>query len=104
MEAFVCLFAAAGIVAVFMRNVEHRVAPYTAIVFVGLVPLVTLTTALTLDVPLYAGIGIGGHGWITVASVFAVTLALFLLTPAFLGRRMEDLKTGADPARPWDVP
>ncbi|MCK4514555.1 MAG: glycerol-3-phosphate acyltransferase [Spirochaetaceae bacterium] len=97
-EALVALFAAAGIVALVVRNVEHKFGPYTPVLFVTLVPALTTVTALWLDIPLVRGIKVGAYRWYEVAGIFVLSLSILALNPTFLHRRLGDLKSGRDPA------
>ena len=98
-EALFCLFTAAGIVALAMRNVELRFGPYTPVVFVAATPFVTLATSLLLDVPIVRGVAIGNHSWPVVAGVFALSLTILAINPSYLRHRMDDLRSGRDPVR-----
>ena len=97
-EALVALFAAAGIVALAVRNVEHKFGPYTPVLFVTLMPALTTVTALWLDIPVFREIRIGAHRWYEVAGVLALSLSILALNPTFLHHRLGDLKSGRDPA------
>jgi hypothetical protein len=98
-EALFCLFAAAGVVALFVRNVPHKFGPYTPVIFVSATPFVTLATALLLNVPIVGGIGIGNHGLFVVVGVFVLSLTILAINPSYIQRRLDDLRTGQDPAR-----
>jgi glycerol-3-phosphate acyltransferase PlsY len=102
-EALVCLFGAAGIVALSMRNVEHRFGPYTPIIFVSATPFVTLLTALLVDVSVFREIGIGNHEWPIVVGVFVLSLTILAINPTYIGHRMNDLREGRDPAHDESV-
>ena len=97
-EALVALFGAAGIVALVIRNVEHKYGPYTPVLFVALAPALTAVTALWLDVPLTRNVSIGAHSWYEVVGVFIVSLSILALNPSYLHHRLGDLKSGQDPA------
>jgi glycerol-3-phosphate acyltransferase PlsY len=97
-EALIALFGAAGLVAVVIRNVDHKFGPYTPIFFVSLAPLLTVVTSLWLHIPVIGSITIGGHSWYAVGCVLAVSLGILALNPSYLARRVGDYRAGRDPS------
>jgi len=98
LEALVALFGAAGIVAVAVRNVDHKFGPYTPILFVILAPVATTLTALFLDIAIVGPVRLGGYHWYVPASMFALSFLILALSQGFLKHRLEDLRSGRSPA------
>lgn len=90
---FLFSMLAGGLVAIkFFKKTEHKFTQWTPIMFVVLTPFVTLATSLLVDVPLFAHIGIGGHGWSVVAGAFAMSFLLLWLNRAFMKKRAVEYK------------
>jgi hypothetical protein len=89
------ILLAALLVTLFIRT-EHKYGPYVSVGFVALVPFLTLTTSLLLDVRLFAGVYLGGHGWPRVAATFLVALVIMGLDMGQLRHQVRSLRDRTD--------
>jgi len=85
---FLFAILAGGLVSIrFFKRTEHKFTQWTPIMFVILTPFVTLATSLTIDIPLFLHISIGGHPWTVVAGAFVLSLLLLWLNRSFMKKR-----------------
>lgn len=80
------------IVIVFFKNVQYKYGQWTPIMFVTLAPFMTLLSTLTMDIPLFAHISIGGHPWSVVIGAFVMSFTILGLNIGFMKSRAEELK------------
>ena len=78
-EIFLAMLLAFIIVMVFFRNVKYSIGRYTPILFITMVPFLTLALNWTMHVPLFLHVSIGGHPWPILAGVFMNSISLLLL-------------------------
>ncbi len=82
-----------GLVSIrFFKRTEHKFTQWTPIMFVILTPFVTLSTTLTMNVPLFLHISIGGHPWTVTAGAFVLSLLLLWLNRSFMKKRAVEYK------------
>lgn len=79
------------IVIVFLRRVRFRVGRWTPILFVTLTPFMTLAFSLFIDLPLFAGLTLGGHPRHVVLVVFLLSFAILAINLRFMGRRLQEI-------------
>jgi len=91
-EYLVSMLIGGTIVLLFFKKVQYKYGQWTPIMFVTLTPFLTLLTTLTLDIPLFAHISIGGHPWSIVAGAFALSFTILGLNINFMRSRADELK------------
>jgi len=77
-----------------MRSKGYWLTQWSPIFFITLTPFVTLLINLTVYLPVWKGISLGGHPWTVVAGSFALSLMMLglnlrLLAAKITGRRWE---------------
>jgi len=82
------------IVILFFKNVKHKYGQWTPILFVILTPFVTLATSLTVSVPLFSHIAIGGHPAGLVIGTFVMSLTLLGINIGFMKKRVGEVASG----------
>ena len=82
------------IVILFFKNVRFKYGQWTPILFVILTPFVTLASSLTLSVPLFSHLAIGGHPAGLVAGSFVMSLTLLGINLSFMKKRVGEVKDG----------
>lgn len=60
----------------FMRNKGNWISQWTPIFFITLTPFLTLFFNLTVDIPIWKNISLGGHPWTVVAGCFALSVTM----------------------------
>jgi glycerol-3-phosphate acyltransferase PlsY len=92
-EYLVSMLIGGTIVLLFFKKVQYKYGQWTPIMFVTLTPFMTLLTTLTLDIPLFAHISIGGHPWSIVAGSFVLSFTILGLNINFMRSRADELKS-----------
>ncbi|RKX76434.1 MAG: glycerol-3-phosphate acyltransferase [Spirochaetes bacterium] len=82
-ELFVSMLIGFAIVMLFIKNVRYRIGRWTPIIFVTITPFLTLASSLSIDIPLFAHLSIGGHGWSTIVSVFLISFSILFINFSF---------------------
>ena len=95
-EYMVSMLIGGTFVIIFVKSVQHKYTQWTPIMFVILTPFLTLLTTLTMDVPLFAHISIGGHPRAVVGGAFALSLIILALNITFMRSRARELKEGEE--------
>jgi len=96
LEYLVSMLIGGLFVIFFVKRVKHRYTQWTPIMFVILTPFLTLLTNLTMDIPLFAHVFIGGHPWAVVGGVFALSLIILALNVGFMRSRAREIREGED--------
>lgn len=91
-EYLVSMLIGGIIVILFLKHVKYKYGQWTPIMFVTLTPFLTLLTSLTVDIPLFAHISIGGHPWAVVAGAFVLSFTILGLNISFMRSRAEELQ------------
>lgn len=91
-EYLVSMLVGGSIVLIFVKGVKHRYTQWTPIMFVILTPILSLVTTLTIDIPLFAHISIGGHPWSVVIGAFALSFLILGLNMRFMRSRAKEIK------------
>ncbi len=81
-----------AIVLIFLKNVKFKCGQWTPIMFVTILPFLTLLTSLTVDIPLFAHISIGGHPAVVIAGAFILSFTILGLNIGFMRSRAKELK------------
>ena len=84
------MLAGFALVMLFVRNVRFRFGLWIPIMFVTILPFLTMAVSLAIDIPLVGAVSIGGHPWPVVAGVFAVSLFLLGINRRLLGRALRE--------------
>ncbi|MGC9312128.1 MAG: glycerol-3-phosphate acyltransferase [Sediminispirochaetaceae bacterium] len=92
-EYLVSMLIGGTIVLLFFKKVQYKYGQWTPIMFVTLTPFMTLLTTMTLDIPLFAHISIGGHPWSIVAGAFVLSFTILALNINFMRSRADELKS-----------
>ncbi|WP_455382152.1 glycerol-3-phosphate acyltransferase [Salinispira pacifica] len=96
LEMFAAMLVGAALVMLIVRNVPHRLGPYTPITFVSLTPFFALGSTLAGRIRLTDWLTLGGHPWYLIAGIFALSLIIFVLNLPFLRERREELQTAKE--------
>jgi len=91
-EYLISMLIGGTIVLLFFKKVQYKYGQWTPIMFVTLTPFLTLLTTMTLDIPLFAHISIGGHPWSIVAGAFVLSFTILGLNINFMRSRADELK------------
>lgn len=74
---FLISMLAGGLLALgFMRKKGNWLTQWTPIFFITLTPFLTLFLSLTVDIPIWKNISLGGHPWTVIAGCFALSLMM----------------------------
>ena len=76
LELFVSMFLGFFIVMVFIKKVRFRIGRWTPMMFVIIIPLLTLVFNSVVGIPLIGHMSIGGHPWYVLVGIFIITLFL----------------------------
>ena len=95
-EYLLSMLIGGSIVLLFFKKVKYKYGQWTPIMFVTLTPFVTLLFTLTIDIPLFAHISIGGHPWSIVAGAFVLSFTILGLNINFMRSRADELKSFED--------
>lgn len=79
-----------GAALLFKRNKGLWLTQWAPIYFVTLTPFLTLAVNLTVDVPIWANISLGGHPWTVVAGCFVLSLMMMGLNMRLLVAKARD--------------
>jgi glycerol-3-phosphate acyltransferase PlsY len=85
-ELLLCLVVAFVIAIVFIKGVRFRVGQGVPILFVSMTPFVTLILSLLINVPLFAGLSLGGHPWYVLVIAFLLSLFIIGMNSSFVVR------------------
>jgi acyl-phosphate glycerol 3-phosphate acyltransferase len=85
-ELLLCLVLAFLIAILFLRGIRFPVGQGVPILFVTAIPFVTLILSLLIDLPLFAGLSLGGHPWYVPVVVFSLSLFITGLNFSFISR------------------
>ena len=91
-EYLLSMLIGGTIVLLFFKGVKYKYGQWTPIMFVSITPFLTLLLSLTINIPLFAHISIGGHPWSVVAGVFVLSFTILGLNIGFMRSRAEELK------------
>ncbi len=83
-ELLLCLVVAFLIAILFIKGVRFRVGQGVPILFVSMTPFVTLVLNLFVDLPLFAGLSLGGHPWPVLVIAFGLSLFIIGMNFAFV--------------------
>ena len=83
-EIFLAMFLAFILVCLFFRNVEYSIGRWTSVLFVLIVPFLTLGLNGVVGVPLFAHLSFGAHPWYILVGVSATSLFLIFINYPFL--------------------
>ena len=76
----------------FFRHARHTVGQWTPILFLTILPFFTLAVNAWLEVPLFAGLKLGGHPWEVPVIVFAIVLLDLAINFSFMGDRLGEIR------------
>ena len=85
----------------FFRHAHHTLGQWTPILFLTILPFLTLAANAWLDVTMFDGITLGGHPWEVPVIVFVIALLILVLNASFMLERMGELRAWAQALRPW---
>jgi acyl-phosphate glycerol 3-phosphate acyltransferase len=85
-ELLICLVAAFLIAVLFVKRIRFRVGQGVPILFVPMIPFVTLGLNFVVDLPLFAGRSLGGHPWPVLVITFGLSVFIMLMNLSFLSR------------------
>jgi glycerol-3-phosphate acyltransferase PlsY len=85
-ELLLCLIISFLIAILFIRGIRFRVGQGVPILFIAMIPLVTVGSSLFVDLPLCAGLRLGGHPWHVGVIVSIVSLFIMAMNARFLQR------------------
>ena len=95
-EFFVSALLGLVVVALFIRNVQFRLARWVPIVYSVITPFLTLALNRFVNVPLYGHISIGGHPWFILAGNFGISLSILAVNFPFVLKKTGITKRSAD--------
>jgi glycerol-3-phosphate acyltransferase PlsY len=75
-ELIASMLVGFALVLLFVRKVRFRIGRWTPMMFVTIVPFLTLILSLAVEVELFGPVSIGGHPWYVVTAIFVVSLFL----------------------------
>jgi len=96
-EFFVSMLLGFFLAMVFFRKKEYSLGQWTPIIFLALTPVITLVTALLVDIPLAVSshgpvLRIGGKPWYLSPLVLALGLGILLLNPDVALNKMRETR------------
>lgn len=68
----------------FFRQAPHTLGQWTPIMFLSILPFLTLAANAWLEVTLFDGVTLGGHPWEVPVIVFVIALLILALNASFL--------------------
>jgi glycerol-3-phosphate acyltransferase PlsY len=83
-EVVITLLLGFALAMVFFRHARHTLGQWTPILFLALLPFLTLAGSAWLDVMLFDGVTLGGHPWEVPVIVFVIALLILALNASFL--------------------
>lgn len=93
-EALITLLVAFVLAMSFFRQARHTLGQWTPILFLVILPFLTLGVNAWLDVPLFGGITLGGHPWDVPMAVLGIALFVLALNASFMAERLAEIRTG----------
>lgn len=93
-EFLVSMLLGGLVVILFFKKVRYKYGQWTPIFFVILTPFVTLASTLTLSIPIFSHLAIGGHPAGLVIGTFVLSLTLLGINLSFMKKRVGEVKDG----------
>ena len=93
-EIFLSLLLSFILVRLFFRKVPYSIGRWTSVLFILIVPFLTLGLNRVVDIPLFAHWRIGAHRWFVLVGVAAISLFLIVLNYPFLKIALNSLFSG----------
>ncbi len=90
LEILLSVLIGGGLALLFMRNKGLWLTQWSPIFFILLVPFLTLTVNLTMDIPIWKNISLGGHPWTVVTGSFVLSLMMMGLNMRLLVAKVKD--------------
>ena len=94
LEFLISMLGGGLIALIFLRRRGLWLTQWSPIMFITLTPFVTLAFHLTVDIPVWQNISLGGHPWTVVAGAFVLSLMMLGLNLRLVVAKMTD--------RPWE--
>jgi acyl-phosphate glycerol 3-phosphate acyltransferase len=85
-ELLLCLVVAFLIAILFIKGIRFRVGQGVPVLFVSMIPFVTLVLNFFVDLPLFAGRSLGGHPWYVLVITFILSLFIIGMNFSFVTR------------------
>lgn len=76
----------------FFRHARHTLGQWTPILFLTILPFLTLAANAWLDVTLFDGVTLGGHPWEVPVILFVIALLILALNASFMLERMGEIR------------
>jgi acyl phosphate:glycerol-3-phosphate acyltransferase len=77
----------------FFRTARHTVGQWTPILFLTILPFLTLAANAWLEVTLFVGLKLGGHPWEVPVIVFVIVLFILAINGSFMVERMGEIRS-----------
>ena len=90
LEFLISMIAGGLFALLFLRNRGLWLTQWSPIMFITLTPFVTLAFNLTVDIPIWLNISLGGHPWTVVAGAFVLSLMMLGLNLRLVLAKMTD--------------
>lgn len=94
-ELILSLLLGFALAMIFFRHRRHVLGQWTPVMFVTILPFLTLAVNAWIDVPLFAGVSLGGHPWHVPVLVLAIALAILALNFSLMADKVEEVRAGA---------
>jgi len=78
----------------FFRHARHTLGQWTPILFLTILPFLTLGANAWLDLPLFGGVTLGGHPWAVPIIVLVITLFVLALNAPFMVKQLAEMRAG----------
>jgi glycerol-3-phosphate acyltransferase PlsY len=77
---------------IFFRHAAHTLGQWTPVMFLTILPFLTLAANAWLDLTLFDGVTLGGHPWDVPVIVFVIALLLLGLNASFMLKQMGEAR------------
>ncbi len=91
-EFLISMLGGGFIALLFLRKKGLWLTQWSPIMFITLTPFLTLVSNMTVDIPIWKNISLGGHPWTVTAGVFVLSLMMLGLNLRLVVAKMRDKK------------
>jgi glycerol-3-phosphate acyltransferase PlsY len=91
-EVMITLLLGAFLAMLFFRHARHTLGQWTPILFLSILPFLTLAANAFADLTVVDGVTLGGHPWEVPVIVFVIALFILGLNASFMVERMREVR------------
>lgn len=77
----------------FFRHARHTLGQWTPILFLTILPFLTLAANATLEITLFDGVTLGGHPWEVPVIILLIALFILALNAPFMVERFRNINS-----------